>query len=110
MGLTVQEFKQLPDPPVVELGIEIVEKKQRIFASCRAVHGDVRELKNEQCASLLTGGSELAKIAPVEKDLKIVTMRTDERMAGDGFGLHPDLQPFRDQAFVIGQVAFSVEL
>src|SRR5213075_2211882 len=44
LGPPVKKFEQLADPAVVELGVQIVEKEERIFASSRVKDGDVGEL------------------------------------------------------------------
>ena len=43
----------MTDSPVVELGVQIVEKEKGILASRRVKNGDVGELKEQNSTSLL---------------------------------------------------------
>ena len=106
LGLVVQKIEQLADPPIIKLGVQIIEKKQRIFASRGLIYGDISELKDEKGTSLLSCRTKFSEIVAVEKHLKIISMWADQSVTRDGFRLDSKLEAFRDQCLVIGKITF----
>lgn len=47
LSLILQKVEQSGYPAVIEFGIKIIEKKERIFAPCSVIYGDVCQLKYE---------------------------------------------------------------
>src|SRR5437868_6712468 len=62
LGLVGEVFEQLSDAFVIELGVDIVDQKERIFAARGVKNGDIRKLQEQKGASLLTGRAKLPQI------------------------------------------------
>src|SRR6185503_11618235 len=109
LSLIGEIFEQFADAFVVKLGVNIVNQKERIFATCGVKDGDVRELQKEQCRALLAGGAKLPQIMCIKGQLHVVTMRADESMTCDKLGLNTQLEPLGDQLLIGGEIALSLE-
>jgi len=99
----------LADATVVEFGVDIVEQEQRILTSLFEKYLDICKLEQQQRASLLTGRAEFADLAAVERDLEIVAVRADQRVARYKFGLDAELEPLGDERFVVRKIALFLQ-
>ena len=72
------KMRESADAFVVELGVDVVDEEEWIFASGGVKDGDIGELEKQKCASLLAGRTEFADVVAVEFELHIVAMRTNE--------------------------------
>ena len=70
-----QEFEQLRDAFIVELGVDIVEQKERIFLILLEKDRHRRELQDQERASLLPARTVFSEVVPVEQNVQVVAVR-----------------------------------